>query len=47
MKLEKLLCLKYLGSKSLAKSGGFHTIKLFLLGLHETIESVEGLSTIS
>jgi hypothetical protein len=47
MKLEKLLCLKNLGSKSLAKSGGFHTTKLLLLELHDTTESVEGSSTIS
>jgi hypothetical protein len=47
MKLEKLLCLKNLGSKSLANSGGSHTVKLLLLGLQETIGSVEGSSTIS
>lgn len=47
MKLEKLLCLKYFGNKSLAKSGGFHTIKLLLLELQDTVEFVEGSSTIS
>jgi hypothetical protein len=47
MKLEKLLCLKNLGSKSFANSGGFHTMKLLLLGPHETTEFVEGSSTIS
>lgn len=47
MKLEKLLCLKNLGNKSLQNSGGFQTIKLLLLGLQPTIESVEGSSTIS
>lgn len=47
MKLEKLLCLKYLGNKSLAKSGGFHTTKLLLLELQETMASEDGSSTIS
>lgn len=46
-KLEKLLCLKYLGKRSLANSGGFHTTKLLLVGLQETIESVAGSSTMS
>lgn len=47
MKLEKLLCLKNFGNKSLANSGGFHTTKLLLPALQETTESVEGSSTIS
>lgn len=47
MKLEKLLCLKYFGNKSLANSGGFQTMKLLLLALQDTIESVEQSSTIS
>lgn len=47
MKLEKLLCLKYWGSKSLQNSGGFQTMKLVPASLHETTESVLGLSTIS
>ena len=46
-KLEKLLCLKYLGSKSLANSGGFQTTKLLLVGLHDSIGSVAGSSTMS
>jgi len=41
------LCLKYFGSKSLAKSGWFQTMKLLFAGLHETTESVEGSSTMS
>ena len=47
IKLEKLLCLKYFGSKSRANSGGFHTMKLIPLWLQETIEFVMGSSTIS
>lgn len=47
MKLEKLLCLKNLGSKSLANSVGSHTTKLLLELLQETTESDEGSSTIS
>lgn len=47
MKLEKLLCLKYLGSKSLENSIGFQTMKLLLEELHDTTESEEGSSTIS
>lgn len=47
IKLEKLLCLKYLGRSSLANSGGFHTMKLLLLWLQDTMGSVEGSSTIS
>lgn len=46
-KLEKLLCLKYLGSKSEANSGGSHTIKLQPLSLHDTTEFVNGSSTSS
>lgn len=46
-KLEKLLCLKYWGSKSLAKSGGFQTMKLPPLWLQDTNELVNGSSTIS
>ena len=47
IKLEKLLCLKYLGRSTLENSGGFHTMKLVLLWLQDTIESVDGSSTIS
>lgn len=47
MKLEKLLCLKNLGSKILANSGGFHTMKLLFEELHDTIGSVVQSSTIS
>jgi hypothetical protein len=47
MKLEKLLCLKYLGSSSWQKSGGFHTTKLAPAGPHDTTRSVAGSSTIS
>ena len=46
-KLEKLLCLKYLGKRSLANSGGSQTMKLLLVGLHETTLSVDGSSTMS
>lgn len=46
-KLEKLLCLKYLGKRSLVNSGGFHTTKLLFVGLHDTIGSVAGSSTMS
>lgn len=46
-KLEKLLCLKYLGKRSLANSGGFQTTKLLLVELQDTIASLDGLSTIS
>lgn len=47
MKLEKLLCLKNLGNKTDENSSGFQTTKLLSLELHETIELVEGSSTIS
>ena len=47
MKLEKLLCLKYLGSRSREKSGGFHTTKLAPPGPHDTTRLVAGSSTIS
>lgn len=47
MKLEKLLCLKNLGSRSLENSRGFHTIKLLLPGVQDTTGSVEGSLTIS
>jgi hypothetical protein len=47
MKLEKFLCLKNLGNKSLVKTGGFQTMKLLLVSLHEIIASVEGSLTIS
>lgn len=47
IKLEKLLCLKNLGNKTLANSGGFQTIKLLSFSLHETILSDETSSTIS
>lgn len=46
-KLEKLLCLKYLGRRSRANSGGFHTTKLLFSGPHDTIASVAGSSTMS
>ena len=46
MKLEKLLCLKYWGNKSVQKCDTFHTIKLWPSELHETIPSVDGSSTI-
>ena len=46
-KLEKLLCLKYLGRMWLANSGTFQTTKLLLLSLHDTTESVDESSTIS
>ena len=42
-----MLCLKYLGKRSLANSGGSQTTKLLLVGLHETTLSVEGSSTMS
>lgn len=44
-KLEKLLCLKYMGSKSLANSVGSQTTKLPPLSLQETTWLVEGSST--
>lgn len=44
---EKLLCLKYLGKRSLANSGVFHTTKLLLPAPQETTASVDGSSTIS
>lgn len=47
MKLEKLLCLKNFGNRTDENSSGFRTTKLLLLGVHETIESVEGSSTMS
>ncbi|KAJ0623878.1 hypothetical protein HanIR_Chr01g0037051 [Helianthus annuus] len=47
MKLEKLLCLKYVGNNNRANSGGFHTTKLFPFVLHDTISSVTESSTIS
>lgn len=46
-KLEKLLCLKYIGSRSLANSVGFHTTKLQPVGLHDTMESDTWSSTSS
>lgn len=46
-KLEKLLCLKYFGSRSRANSGGFQTTKLLLVELQDTIASVAGSSTMS
>lgn len=47
MKLEKLLCLKYVGRRRRANSGGFQTTKLVLLELHDTISSVDESSTMS
>lgn len=47
MKLEKLLCLKYLGSRVVENLCESQTTKLFLPLLHETTESVAGSSTIS
>jgi hypothetical protein len=41
------LCLKYLGKRSLANSGVFHTTKLLLPAPQETTASVDGSSTIS
>jgi hypothetical protein len=46
-KLEKLLCLKYFGSSSWAKSGGFQTTKLLFPLLQDTTASVAGSSTMS
>lgn len=46
-KLEKLLCLKYLGNNSCANSGVFQTTKLLPTSLQDTIASVAGSSTIS
>lgn len=45
MKLEKLLCLKYFGSRSRANSGGLHTTKVVLSSPHDTTRSVLGSST--
>lgn len=47
MKLEKLLCLKNLGSRVEENLWESQTMKLFLPLLHEITESVEGSSTIS
>lgn len=44
-KLEKLLCLKFLGRISLANSIGSHTTKLSPLEPHEMTESTAGSST--
>lgn len=41
------MCLKYLGKRSLANSGVFHTTKLLLPAPQETTASVDGSSTIS
>mmetsp|Transcript_3248 Transcript_3248/g.7639 ORF Transcript_3248/g.7639 Transcript_3248/m.7639 type:complete len:286 (+) Transcript_3248:1260-2117(+) len=46
-KLEKLLCLKFFGSRSRANSIGFHTVKLLPSSDQETISSVAGSLTIS
>jgi hypothetical protein len=46
-KLEKLLCLKYLGSRSLQNSAWLATTKLVPSGVHATTASVAGSSTIS
>ncbi|RDY10401.1 hypothetical protein CR513_05081, partial [Mucuna pruriens] len=40
-KLEKLLCLKYLGSKSLAKTVVFQTMKDEPLSFHEITSSMK------
>lgn len=45
-KLEKLLCLKYLGKRS-PNSGGFQITKLLFEDDQETMASVEGSSTMS
>lgn len=45
-KLEKLLCLKYLGSKSLAKTVGSHTMKEDPSSFHETTSFMVWSSTI-
>jgi len=47
MKLEKLLCLKYLGKSNVENLWESQTMKLFLASLQDTMESVEGSSTIS
>lgn len=46
-KLEKLLCLKFLGRILLANSKGSHTTKLCPPAAHEIMESKAGSSTIS
>ena len=46
-KMEKALCLNYLGYKPLANSMGFLTMKLLFLELHVTIDSIELSSTMS
>lgn len=46
-KLEKLLCLKYLGRRLMEKVLGSHTMKLLLALLQDTTSSVLGSSTIS
>lgn len=47
MKLEKLLCLKYLGRRVVENLYESQTMKLLRALLHETSESVAGSSTIS
>lgn len=47
MKLEKLLCLKYLESRAVENCWESQTMKLLRALLHETMESVDGSSTIS
>lgn len=44
-KLEKLLCLKYLGSKSLAKTVGFQTMNVVPVSFHEITSLVAISST--
>eukprot|EP00268_Persea_americana_P006753 TRINITY_DN12432_c0_g2_i1.p1 TRINITY_DN12432_c0_g2~~TRINITY_DN12432_c0_g2_i1.p1 ORF type:complete len:145 (+),score=20.11 TRINITY_DN12432_c0_g2_i1:463-897(+) len=46
-KLEKLLCLKYLGRRLVANLCESQTMKLLRAWLHETIKSVAGSSTMS
>ncbi|GMN50812.1 hypothetical protein TIFTF001_019979 [Ficus carica] len=41
MKLEKLLCLKYLGSKSSENSAGDHTIKPLPSAFHEITDNID------
>jgi hypothetical protein len=44
-KLEKLLCLKYLGRRSRANSAGRHTMKADPSSFHEMTSSTAGSST--
>jgi hypothetical protein len=44
-KLEKLLCLKYLGNRSRANSAGRHTMKADPSSFHEMMSSTAGSST--